>query len=88
MTINNEGKRNPMLIINESLNTMPYEAKYDTWVPVTITLSRSKNEIAFSYDNETITLPHKLSRAGNAQISFGVSPFLNSSSSNVLIFGR
>jgi two-component SAPR family response regulator len=71
------GKRYPMLVINESLNTLSKEIKYNTWIPVSITLSASKNEINFSYDNEKLILPHNVSKIKSVQISFGVSPFSN-----------
>jgi len=74
ISINKEEQRFPMLIINESLNVLPKEVKYDEWLPASITFDSQKNEIFFTYNNDSITLPYNVSKIKSVQIAFGLCP--------------
>lgn len=74
-TVGESDKRYPMLVVNESVFMVTEEIVCDQWIPVSITLSSTKNEITVLYGESKLTVPYSVSQINNAMISFGLCPF-------------
>lgn len=74
-TVGENDKRYPMLVVNESVFMITQEIVCDQWLPVSITLSSSKNEITLNYGEAKLSVPYSIPQANNAMISFGLCPF-------------
>jgi DNA-binding SARP family transcriptional activator/DNA-binding beta-propeller fold protein YncE len=74
-TVGEEDKRYPMLVVNESVYMISKEISCNEWLPVSITLSSEKNEIAILYGETELSVPYQISRANEVRVSFGLCPF-------------
>ena len=73
----NNGKRHPVFVINDSIHQVPIETECNTWVPVEISLNAETGNVRMRYDTIELSFPEILSKAGSAKICFGMSMFKN-----------
>ena len=74
---------NPTLITGEQMYIISQEIAIGQWMPVTLTLSKTKNEIYVCYGKGEITVPYILSKISGVKISFGTSNFENFASTDI-----
>lgn len=73
----------PLLIVNERVYTISQDISSGQWIPVSIALSKTKNEILLTYNNDTLKIPHPLTGISDVKISFGACGFESFESTDI-----
>lgn len=68
-------KRYPILIINQSVHPIPSEISLESWVSVSLRLSKITNQVSLAFGSGEVSVPFDLSGSDGAKISFGLCPF-------------
>lgn len=76
-TVGENDKRYPMLVINESVYMLDQEVVCNEWIPMSITLSRRKDQVTVDYNGTKQTAGFSFSGISGASVSFGLCPFDN-----------
>lgn len=76
-TVGENDKRYPMLVIRESVYLISQEVQCEEWIPVSITLSRTKEQVSVEYNGTRLTENFSFSGINGVKMSFGLCPFGN-----------